>query len=175
MRILSSLIWFLPVMLLAQTEPADVWEPLRHFPGQWTGAETGKSGIGDGERTYEFIMNGRYLYFKNKSVFKPQEKNPQGEVHEDWTFYSYDRFRKMFVMRQFNIEGFVNQFVLDSLAADGKTLVFVSESVENAPSGFRARMTYRIVAADEFNETFELAPPGQEFSIYTENHWKRRE
>ena len=77
-------------------------------------------------------------------------------------------------MRQFNVEGFVNQFVLDSLSVDGKTFVLVSESVENAPAEFRARMTYKITDAGAFTETFELAPPGEEFSVYIENNWKRR-
>lgn len=37
--------------------------------------------------------------------------------------------------------------------ADGKTFVFVSEAIENIPAGFKARLTYRILDADSFEQT----------------------
>jgi len=43
------------------------------------------------KRTYEFVMNGRFLHERNISPYPPQEKNPKGEVHEHWTMFSYDR------------------------------------------------------------------------------------
>lgn len=36
------------------------------------------------EREYEFVLTGTFLFVKNKSTYAPQEKNPKGEVHEDW-------------------------------------------------------------------------------------------
>jgi hypothetical protein len=48
---------------------------------------------------------------------------------------SFDKGRKNFVFRQFHIEGFVNQYVMTSSSADGKTIVFTSESIENIPAG----------------------------------------
>lgn len=53
-------------------------------------------------------------------------------------------------------------------------MVFVSEGIENIPAGWRARETYRILGADEFTETFELAEPGKDFALYSENHFKRK-
>jgi hypothetical protein len=88
--------------------------------------------------------------------------------------FSYDRGRKKFALRQFHVEGFVNQYSGEAIAADGKTLSFVSESIENIPAGFRARETYRIISADEFTETFELAEPGKEFAIYSETRFRRK-
>jgi len=41
-----------------------------------------------------------------------------------------------FVFREFNIEGFVSQYLLDSLSTDGATFVFVRESSENFPVWF---------------------------------------
>ena len=38
---------------------------------------------------------------KTRSVFEPTEKNPKGEIHEDFGVFSYDRTRKTFVMREF--------------------------------------------------------------------------
>jgi hypothetical protein len=69
-------------------------------------------------------------------------------------------------------EGFVNQFVTTS--NDGKMIVFTSESIENIPAGWRARETYKLITADEFIETFELAGPGKDFEVYTENRYRRK-
>jgi hypothetical protein len=76
------------------------------------------------------------------------------------------------VLRQFHVEGFVNQYVAEP-ADDPRTLRFVSESIENIPLGFRARETYRIVGPDEFIETFEMAEPGKDFEVYSEARLKR--
>ncbi len=48
---------------------------------------------------------------------------------------SFDKARKNFVLRQFHIEGFVNQDAMTSSSADGKTIVFTSEHTENIPAG----------------------------------------
>lgn len=78
------------------------------------------------------------------------------------------------MLRQFHVEGFVNQYVVSSISADRKTVVFETESIENIPPGWRARETYRILNENEFVETFELAQPGKEFAVYTENRFKRK-
>ncbi len=145
-----------------------MWSALNFFIGEWQGTGGGESGIGQYERSYEFILNGRYLYARNKSTYPPSEQNPDREVHEDWGFISQDKIRKTFVYRQFHSEGFVNQYVLDYLSEDGKQFSFVSESIENIPAGWRAKETYLVLSADEFTETFELASPGKDFKVYTQ-------
>ncbi|HUS11501.1 MAG TPA: hypothetical protein VMZ30_13625 [Pyrinomonadaceae bacterium] len=107
-------------------------------------------------------------------MYAPQEKNPPGETHEDVGFFSYDRLRKQFVLRQFHIEGFVNQFKAETISEDGKLIVLTSESLENIPAGYRAKETYKILNENEFTETFEIAEPGKEFTVYSENHFKRQ-
>ncbi len=87
---------------------------------------------------------------------------------------SFDKARKTFVLRQFHVEGFVNQYVMTTSNADGKTIVFTSESIENIPAGFRARETYKILGPDEFKEVFEVAEPGKGFELYSEGHFKRK-
>jgi hypothetical protein len=84
---------------------------------------------------------------------------------------SYDRARKKFVLRQFHVEGFVNQYAADPL--QDKTWRFESEAIENIPSGYRARETYTITGPDTFTERFELAPPGKEFALYSQTTFKR--
>ncbi len=174
-RILSILL-LLPTILLAQGDKKrDVWRPLKFFVGSWEGTGKGQPGISEVEREYQFVLNGKYLLAKNKSTYQPQEKNPKGEVHEDWGMFSYDRARRLFVLRQFHVEGFVNQYILDTLTTDSTKLVFMTEGIENIPAGWRARETYRIISKNEFTEIFELAASGKEFEVYSENHLKRKE
>lgn len=148
----------------------DVWAPLRFFVGSWEGGSS-KSKT---ERDYEFVLKGKFLRVRNKSTFKPTEKNPKGEVHEDIGYFSYDDNRKVLVLRQFHVEGFVNQYVLKKLAENGKIIEFVTESIENIPQGWRARETCKILNDDEFTEIFELAAPGKDFEICAKNHLRRR-
>jgi hypothetical protein len=154
-------------------KPADVWQPLRVFVGNWRGQGAGEPGKGDYERTYRFIFNERFIEIKNTSRWLPTTQNPKGEVHEDLGYLSYDKSRKTFVLRQFHIEGFVNQYRLESISEDGRKIVFISEAIENIPSGWRARETYEILGNDEFSETFWLAPPDKEFEVYTKAALKR--
>ena len=95
-------------LLFAQASKSGVWAPLRSLEGSWTGVVNGKPGVGKSERTYEFVLGGRFLQVRNKSVYEPQPKNPKGEVHEDWGMVSFDGGRKLFVLRQFHVEGFVD-------------------------------------------------------------------
>jgi hypothetical protein len=85
---------------------------------------------------YEFVLNKKFLFVQNKSVYEPQEKNPHGEIHEDRGWISYDRARESYVFRQFHIEGFVNQYVLDQIAEAGQSISFVTEEIENISSVF---------------------------------------
>lgn len=157
-----------------QAAPADAWAPFRFFLGDWEGRGEGGPGASTGRQRFEFILGGAYLHVRNKAIFEPQEKNPKGETHEDWGVFSYDRARKTFVFRQFHIEGFVNEYVLETPPADGKTFVFVTERIENIPAGFKARLTYKVLDADTFEQTFDLAAPGKEFECYSRGVMKRQ-
>ena len=175
MRSVLLLTLLIPALGFAQeNKKADHWTPLKFFIGSWQGTGKGEPGNSQLERQYQFILNNTYVQVKHKSVYAPQEKNPKGETHEDLGVFSYDRGRKRHVFRQFHTEGFVNQYQLESISADGKVMVFVSEGIENIPAGWRAKETYRILGADEFTETFELAEPGKDFALYSENHFKRQ-
>jgi hypothetical protein len=156
-----------------QTKSSVPWEPLSYFEGRWHGTSDGEPGHGEGQREYQFVLRGRFLELKNKTTYPPQQKNPKGETHEDIGFFSYDSQRKRFVLRQFHVEGFVNQYVEQERAPGAMRVVFVSERIENLPLGWRARETYTFVNRDEYDEVFELAAPQKEFAVYSQSHWKR--
>jgi hypothetical protein len=156
-----------------QCEPkTDRFGPLQFLVGTWRGDQAGKPGQGTAERTYQLILNDRFLQETNTSTYPPQEKNKTGEVHHHMSVISYDATRKRFVFRQFHSEGFVNTYVQEP-SNDEKTIVFVSEAIENIPAGWRARETYTILNENEFRERFDLAEPGREFELYSEAHLKR--
>jgi hypothetical protein len=151
----------------------DPWKPVRFFVGEWEGTAEGQAGSGTVKRSYTFVLHDRYLHEKNVSTYPPQEKNKAGEVHEHWSFFSYDSKRALLVLRQFHQEGFVNSYVMNKEAAKPATLVFDSEGFENFSNSWRAKETYDILSNDEFVETFELAAPGASFETYSRNHFKR--
>jgi len=150
-----------------------MWTPFNYFIGSWHGSGKGQVGHSRVERKYEFVLNNKFLFVQNKSIYEPQEKNPDGEIHEDWGLMSYDRARETYVFRQFHTEGFVNQYLLERIAEDGQSISFVTEEIENISAGWKAKESYRIVGPDEFVEVFELASPGKEFEIYSENRFQR--
>jgi len=158
----------IPSILFSQMTKRDsLWLLLKPFVGQWKGDGGGEPGRGKYERSYQFVLNKRFIEIRNKSTYEPTKQFPDGEVHEDIGYFSYDNGRKTFVLRQFHVEGFVNQFRVDSISPDKKTIVFISESIENIPSGYRAKETYQIISHKEIDETFEIAEPNKDFSIYS--------
>lgn len=174
-RVIILILFVLPLWVMADVaEKPDTWKPFRYFVGKWKGKGEGMSGISTGKQEFKFVLNGKYLKVKNKAVFEPQEKNPKGEVHEDFGFFSFDKIRKKFVFRQFHIEGFINQYVLESISDDNKTFTFVSEQIENGPPGLKAKLIYKILSEDEFQLSFELAFPGKDFACYSTGKMKRK-
>ena len=152
---------------------SDSLDPIRFLEGKWEGTATGEPGKGVSTREYRFDLNGRFLAARNKSVYEPKSAEAKPEVHEDFGMYSYDRALKKVVLRQFHGERFVNEYTLDFISADGKSLEFTTVRIENIAPGWRAKEAYRVVSADEVVETFSLAAPGKEFAVYSETLLKR--
>jgi hypothetical protein len=152
----------------ARPEPTkpDPLNEMRFLVGRWTGSSDGEAGKGSVSRTYDPILNGRFLHGRNRSEYPSQPANPKGEVHEHWSVLGYDKVRQAVVLRQFHVEGFVITYRLLPRTPAVKRLVFESEHIENLPGEWEARETYDQLSADEFTETFELAPPGKPFEAY---------
>jgi hypothetical protein len=172
-RVMGGLMLLATTFAFGQEPRPDPWAPVRFMAGTWQGTASGQAGDGTVTRSYEFVLNNRFLHERNVSTYPPQERNAKGEVHEHWSFISYDRGRKTLVLRQFHVEGFVNQFALSAEQSAPDKLVFMSEGFENFSNKWRARETYQIVGPEEFTETFELAAPEKPFEVYSRNHFKR--
>lgn len=171
--VLLALLVLLAGTVSAETAVPDPWAPVRILLGQWSGTTNGQPGDGSVTREYDFILNDRFIRERNTSTYPPQEKNKRGEIHEHLAILSYDKARRLLVLRQFHIEGFVNQFVLRPALTTAMKVVFESEHFENFSNEWRARETYDILGLCEFTETFELAPPNQPFETYSTNHFYR--
>ncbi len=170
----AAVLLFLVSPVSAQAPSQEIWKmPLEYFAGTWRGVESGKAGEGKGARSYRWIMNGRYLLLQNVSRFEPQEKNPQGETHEDWAFFSFDNGRKKTVLREFNSEGYVNRYLLSDSLSSANEMVFLTEQIENGLPGMQAKLLLRIDNKDQFTEEFFLAMPGKKMEPFLKNIWTR--
>lgn len=136
------------------------------------GRSEGQPGKGTVRREYTRVLNGRFIRVRNRSEYPAQESSPKGEIHEDEGFLSFDRSRKRLVLRQFHVEGFVNQYVEDADSSPSR-IVFTTESIENIPPGWRARETYVIHGPDEVEEIFELAENRKPFEVYSRSRLMR--
>ena len=154
------------------TPPPDKWAALRFVLGTWEGTSSGRPGEGTVRRQYQLVLQDQFIEIRNTSTYPAQPKNPKGEVHHDLGYFSYDRMRKRLILRQFHVEGFVNQYVQDLVPPAG-ALAFTSEAIENIPFGWRARETYIVHGPDEFEEVFELAESGKPFELYSRTRLKR--
>lgn len=172
-RIVGTIVYLACAAAGGMAAQADPWAPLRFFEGVWTGSGAGASGDSTVVQTYTFILNGQFLKMETRSEFKPQEKNPKGEIHEDLGIFSYDGSRKAFVLRGFYVEGFVNRYV-GKTAEDGVSLIFETESVENAPAGTKARVEFLKKGPGEIEQNFYVAWPGRDFTCYSTNKLKKK-
>lgn len=170
----------LTLLVLAMSSPVsgqgvtgtDRWAAVRFLLGSWEGTSEGRPGRGMVRREYRFVLRDQFLEVRSTSTYPPQSNDQKGEVHEDVGFFSYDGGRKALVLRQFHVEGFVNQYREDQPAAAG-SLSFTSDAIENIPPGWRARESYVVLGPDEFEEVFELAEPGKTFEVYSRARLKR--
>lgn len=161
------------VITVAAAAHSDPWAPVRIFEGKWQGTITGKPGTQFSKREYRFELNGKFLSQRDHSVYQPKPGVARRETRDDFGFFSYDMNQEKIVWRQFHSEGFVNEYVLDSVSKDGKSFAFVTVRIENLPPGWRAKKSYRVLSPGEMEETFSLAPPGKDFAVYTVADLKR--
>jgi len=151
-------------------------ERLNSIMGEWNGTGSGfgntKSKI---ESSCQLVMGGKYLELKNESRFEPTEKNPEGEYHIDKGFISYDKGRKVIVFRQFNNEGYINQYVLNDSLSNDSLFVFDTELIENFVPGGKARWTIKIISEKQIETIFEVSFPNKAYTCFGVNTLFRKE
>lgn len=161
-------VWALPCG--AQEDPLG---RIAVLAGRWTGVGEGVPGMSAAQRTVSREFNGRFVRAEGRSVYPKQEKNAKGEVHDSLGMWSYDKARKVLVLRVFDSLGFASTYVQDRNASTSDVIVLESEHLENVPTGWRARYTYSLISQDEFRELFELNPDGKGFKPYVSGRYLR--
>lgn len=150
----------------AQTNP---FERLNFIIGDWSGTGSGfgnnKSKI---ESSFQPVMDSNYIEVKNESWFEPTEKNPKGEHHLDKGFISYDKSRKLIILREFNSEGYFNQYVLNDSISNENTLVFETEFIENFVPNGKAKLTIKKISENEIETVFDVSF-GKDYSCFGDN------
>ncbi len=146
------------------------FERLEFLFGKWIGTGTGfGNDTSKIESEFKIIMNGKYIEVWNDSKFKPTDKKPEGEHHIDKGIISFDENRKVIVYRQFNSEGYINQYILnDSLSSD-TVLVFETESIESFVPGGKARWTIKKLADNKIETIFDVSFPGNKYACFGTN------
>jgi hypothetical protein len=167
------ILWLVVLFALTAVAQSDPWATVRIFEGKWEGSVTGQPGKQHTSREYRFVSEGTFLWQNDHSVYEAQSPDAAPKVREDFGYFSYDKFLKTIVWRQFHSEGFVNEYRLKAASADPKSFEFETVRIENLPAGWRAKKSYRVLSADEIEETFSLAPPDKEYETYTVAHLKR--
>ncbi len=162
-----------PAAAPAPAPKPDPWALLRFLEGEWQGAAEGEPGVGTVHRSYQFVLQHRFLEERNVSAYAPKTAGAAGELHEHRSLFSYDRKRKLLVLRQLHQEGFVNQYAFVPEASTPAKLVFVTEAPREPRRQLARAKTYEVRSPNEFVETFELAEPGKDFAPYSPHHLQR--
>lgn len=169
MRIIT-LLFLGCVLLLSQSfGQYNPFDKFNFLIGEWSGTGSGfgneKSKI---ESSFNHVMDGKYIEVINDSRFEPTEKKPEGEHHIDRGFISYDKSRDKIVFRQFNSEGFVNQYILNDSLSNDSILIFETEIIENLPEG-KARWTIKKLSETAYETTFDVSFTGDEYTCFGVN------
>lgn len=149
---------------------------LENLIGTWEGTGTGfgnsKSVI---SAEYSWLMNKQYIKVKHHSEFEPTDQNPEGEIHDDMGIISFDKSRKVVVFRQYHVEGYFNEYVLNDSISSPEKLIFETERIENFVPGGRAKFTIKLIGKDEIQTVFDVGFPGREMACFGTNNLKRVE
>ena len=103
-RLAASLFLLSLVATAQQPVAKSPFDQIKFLIGHWQGSTQGEPGKGKGERSYEFVLRGKFIRGTINTIYPPKEKNLKGEVHEDVGFFSFDRKQKKLVLRQFTVK-----------------------------------------------------------------------
>lgn len=139
------------------------FERLSFILGEWSG--TG-SGFGNKtsviESSFQLVMEGKYIEVINDSRVEPTETKPDSKHHIDKGFISFDKNRNSIIFRQFNVEGYINQYLLVDSLSNESLLVFETEMIENFEPERKARWTIKKLSESQIETTFDVLFPDNE-------------
>ena len=151
------------------------FDKIKFILGEWHGTGSGfgneKSRI---ESSFQLVMDEKYIEVKNESIFEPTEKKPEGEHHIDKGFISYDKNRDLIIYRQFNKEGYVNQYLLNDTLSNDSILVFETEMIENFVPGGKARWTIKKKSETQIETIFDVSFPNKKYSCFGISKLKKK-
>jgi len=67
---------------------------MRPLIGKWVGTGEAPEGKGDYVRTYQFVLNNKFIELRNKSMYPATKEKPKRYVHEDYGYISYDKTQR---------------------------------------------------------------------------------
>jgi hypothetical protein len=152
---------------------SDQWTAIQRLIGRWQGTASGEPGTGRQVRVYESALRGKFITGRNRTEWEPTTEDPDGEIHEDTSYIGFDKAAGQLVMRSFFVEGFYCEYRCIEMAADGSRFVFEADSVENGPSGLRARESLTFIGTDRLESAFALAEGGADFATYSTESLRR--
>ena len=130
------------------------WAGLRFLVGDWKGE--GGPDSGRGEFSFHFEL-GREILVRRSFAEYPATGNRAAFRHDDLLVVYAEPGHPELAAIYFDGEGHVIHYLVTG-TADGKSAVFLSESVGGAP---HYRLTYERVSDDGVDVKFEIAPPGE--------------
>jgi len=157
------LLILVPAVASAQGDKApDPWARLRFLAGEWSDNQGAVgNAAASGKSSFAFDLNENILVRKNR-VETAGKAGEKGKTHEDLLIV-YPASAGQFMAIYFDNEGHrINYGV--SFPATGTGVTFQSEGSEKSP---RFRLAYAIQPDGAASVTFSIAPPGQEFKVYT--------
>ena len=132
------------------TAPPDLW---KFLIGDWVGEGGGDPGQGTGWFTFAYDLQQKVIVRKNHAEY-PATKDRPATIHDDLMIVYPDASKKSRAI-YFDSEGHVINYELLP-AADGNSLVFLSDATPSAP---RFRLTYTKSGDKAVKILFEMAMP----------------
>ncbi len=152
-------------------EAPDIWEGWAFLRGDWVGTGTGRLGEGTGVFSFHPELDGRILVRKNRVEYPSRDGSGLAVVHEDLLIVYPGSSPSGFRAIYFDNEGHTIPYRV-ALSPAAPSVVFESEG---PPAGEpRFRLSYEVSAGGELAIIFSIAPPGQEFRVYTSGKARRK-
>jgi hypothetical protein len=137
------------------------WDKWNWLIGEWKGEGSGQPGQGGGTFSFTFDLD-KNIIVRNSHSEYPASENRPAVVHDDLMIV-YPDFQGIPTKAiYFDNEGHTINY---SIAYSEKTIVFLSEKINNAPF---FRLTYTLFDNGSVNTKFEMSQDGENFTTYIE-------